>query len=92
MMGNDAMEGMENCPFSGMMGGMGGWMFLGPIFWLLLIAGVVLLVLWIARKIGLTGQNVPVETALDILKKRYALGEVSQEEFEEKKKDILALQ
>ncbi|MDA8169880.1 MAG: SHOCT domain-containing protein [Nitrospiraceae bacterium] len=56
------------------------------VFWIVVIAGVVLLVKWTAsygqrRRGG--------ESALEILKKRYARGEIDKKEFEEKRKDIL---
>jgi putative membrane protein len=31
----------------------------------------------------------PRETALDVLKKRYARGEISKQEFEERKRDLV---
>ena len=65
-----------------------GWMWFGPIFmllfWVFLIAGVVVAVKWVLGSGGKSG-----ESALDILKKRYARGEISKEEFEEKKRDIV---
>lgn len=66
--------------------GMGGfgWIFM-VIFWVLVIIGVVYLVKLV---IGAKGEE-KAETALDILKKRYARGEISKEEFEEKKKDLV---
>lgn len=76
-------------PYGIMSGGMGIWMLFGVIFWFVLIAGIVLLVIWAIQRIagGETGR--PVESSLEILKKRYARGEISKEEFEEKKRDIL---
>jgi putative membrane protein len=60
--------------------GMGfGWIFM-IIFW----AIVLFLVVALVKKIG-SGEK---ETAEDILKKRYAGGEISKEEFERLKKDI----
>ena len=59
-----------------------GMVIIGIIFWILVIAGIVLLIKYLIE--GRGGQ----ESALEILKKRYARGEINREEFEEKKKDM----
>ena len=79
----------------GMMYGYGGYGtmgWLGPIFmiafWVLIIIGIVFLIKWLA---GLSRSESPserVETPLEILKERYARGEINKDEFEEKKKDL----
>ncbi len=75
---------------NGMMGGgMGIWMLLGIVFWILLIVGIVLLVVWVVQKAMGGGADRLEESALEILKKRYARGEISKEEYEEKKRDLL---
>lgn len=66
-----------------------GWggMWFGWFFWLV----VLIIVIWIGIKItkrsGKQNSN-QTETPLDILKKRYAKGEISKDEFEQMKKDI----
>jgi putative membrane protein len=55
-------------------------------FWVLVIAGVVLLVKWIGSASDRSGRL--RETALEVLKKRYAKGEIGREEFEQKKRDL----
>lgn len=55
------------------------------LFWVLVIIGIVLLIRLV---IGGTRPEGRTETALDILKKRYAKGEISKEEFDERKRDI----
>ncbi len=70
----------------GMMGGMG---FFSIFFWILAIVGIILLVVWLSRKIPERQNNMIEESAMNILKKRYALGEISKEEYEEMKKEIL---
>ena len=72
----------------GMMGWgvMGGFMGIGMIiFWGLIIWGIVALVRGGAPGCG-SGQS---DSALEVLKRRYARGEISKEEFEEKKRDLI---
>jgi putative membrane protein len=65
--------------------GMGfGWLFM-IIFWALVILGVVYIFKMIAER---TRPAEKGETALDILKKRYAKGEITKEEFERMKEDL----
>lgn len=46
--------------------------------------------IWIfATPWDVPGQRIKKETPLDILKKRYAAGEIDSEEFEERKKALL---
>ncbi len=67
------------------------WMYGGFvwIFWLAVIIGVFFLIRWLVRSGG-PGAQPPKESAMEILKKRYASGEISKEEFEQKKKDLLS--
>lgn len=79
---------MFNIMGGGMMGGgygmAAGWMIFGLISWFVLIGGTVLLIKWLWEG----GKAYKGEASLDILKKRYARGEISKEEFEEKKKEL----
>ena len=61
-----------------------------PIFWLVII-GLCLYFIFGCRgapKPWRLGPSPEGETALDILKKRYAKGEISKDEFEQMKRDI----
>ncbi|MDP2766932.1 MAG: SHOCT domain-containing protein [Candidatus Methanoperedens sp.] len=65
----------------------GGYWIIGLIFWLLVLIGLVLLIKYLWESGG--GTRREQESAIELLKKRYARGEISKEEFEEKKKDLL---
>ncbi len=66
--------------------GMGfGWIFMIAL-WALVILGVIYLIKVIAGGSKISKSD---DSAIDILKKRYAKGEISKEEFEARKKDIL---
>ncbi len=73
----------------GMMVGF-GWMWLMPIlfvlFWGLVIWAIVALVRGLSASRG-SGSST-ADSALEILKRRYARGDIGKEEYEEKKKDL----
>ncbi len=63
--------------------GMGiGWILM-VLFWLFVIVGIVYLV-----QAGISRGKPRGEDPLDILKRRYAKGEISREEFERMKDDL----
>jgi putative membrane protein len=66
----------------------GLWMYFLVLFWTLIVISIILLVVWVARQTGRRNVGHAEETALDILKKRYAGGEITKEEYEKIKKDI----
>ena len=72
--------------WDGMMAGMGFGLISMLLFWVLVILGIVVLVRWLGR--GTSPELPPGKTALDILKERYARGEIEREEFEQKKRDL----
>ena len=78
----------------GMMGGWGtGWFggILMIVFWVLILVGLIFLIRWLIQSTGrhkMTGNG--SNRALEILKERYARGEIDKEEFESKKKDLSA--
>lgn len=57
------------------------------LFWLLVVGSVVFLVVYLVRSSD-RQQNQEKEKPIEILKERYAKGEISKEEFEEKKKEL----
>ena len=65
-----------------MMGWFGGGIMM-VVFWALFIA----LVVWVVREVNGKHSHSSSQ-ALNILKERYAKGEISKEEFESKKKDL----
>lgn len=77
-----------------MMWGGGPWggygMMFGPLFSLLVLIAIIALVIYLLRVFGfapnLHHQHKPANSALDILKERYARGEIDSKEFDERKR------
>ena len=81
---------------------MGRWMMgdwgMGPfgmivmlLFWVLIIVGIIFLVRWLVKNAGSRSHSGAStgSQAMNILKERYARGEITRDEFESMKKEIL---
>jgi putative membrane protein len=73
----------------GWMGMERGWMAIGLITTLLLWVALIFLILWLYRQIRGPSTQLAPGSALGVLKRRYAAGEITKEEFEERKKDLM---
>jgi len=91
MMGSNGYYGMMGGNgYYGMMGNWGyagwlGWLIMA-LFWIIVIIGIAVLIKWLLNR-GNMGFG--KKAALDVLKERYAKGEIDKKEFEEKKKDLV---
>ena len=83
--------GMTNMMGRGMMGSYpanydysnyGYW----NIFWILLFAAIIFLIVWIIHRFRM--KKTASETPLNILRKRFAKGEITKKEFEDMKKEL----
>ena len=70
----------------GMGAGTFGWL-IALMFWILIIVGIVLAIQWFFGQKD-QQESRAEQTALDILKKRYATGEIDREQFEAMKRDL----
>jgi putative membrane protein len=71
----------------GWQGGM-GYGYGGGYMWILLLVVIGILVYLILRNVP-SGPGSDKESALDILKKRFAKGEITQQEYDEMKRKLL---
>lgn len=66
----------------------GGWMIFGAVMMVIFWAGIIWAVAWVIRRTVnhiYHGENM---TPLDIVKARYARGEITKDQFDQLKKDL----
>lgn len=71
-------------------GGWGAGMIGMAFWWLLILVAIVLLAKRLFGSRRSSDGTVPSQRALEILKERYARGEIGKEEYEQKKRDLAA--
>jgi putative membrane protein len=72
-----------------MMGFGGFGMIFGFIFFVAIVIGVILLIVWLVRRPGYNITDKTGTHSLEILKERYAKGELTKEQYENMKKELM---
>ncbi|MHB1376661.1 MAG: SHOCT domain-containing protein [Candidatus Humimicrobiaceae bacterium] len=75
----------------GFYGGGLGWigMIFGFIFFILVVIGIIFLIVWLVKRSNYPGvENRTESKSLEVLKERYAKGEITKDQFDNMKKDL----
>lgn len=72
-----------------MMGFGGIGMIFGFIFFVAILIGVIFLIVWLVRRPGYNINDKTSTRSLEILKERYAKGELTKEQYEIMKKELM---
>ena len=86
----DPVEGYQSYgPHMMWGGGWAGWIF-GPLMMLLVIGGIVAAIVIVTRSVGRSAHAAPGPAVgrdpIDILKERFARGEIDKDEYEERRR------
>ncbi len=69
--------------------GAGWWMLFGGIWMVIFWGGLIALVIWGINRLAKRGGPHEKSSAIDIARERYARGEITKEQFEQIKKDLV---
>jgi len=73
--------------------GFGGFGVFGMIFsfviFIAIAIGVIFLIIWLVKRTGYSASNDTSSRSIEVLKERYAKGELTKEQYENMKKDLL---
>lgn len=86
MMGGNMMNNVGYGMMGNLLSGYGYWSFWNTI-WLLFWVGVIVLIIWLIYKLIIKREGIS-KTPIEILKKRFANGEITKKQFEQMKKDV----